>query len=131
MKSILIEWLLISLHKKWCFPLRISLALVNVTKSAGNWKFGHITVEILNGKLQFLWRAYQVRLILIFFDEKCGGPLVSFENTTSIDLMNNTLTLWTYFKFFSSIKNTIRDYDLLPNARAIHTFILSWTSNES
>ena len=27
-------------NKKWSFPLRISL--VNVTKSAGNWGFGHI-----------------------------------------------------------------------------------------
>ena len=37
------------LHKKWSFPLRISS--VNVTKSARNWGFGHITEEILNGKL--------------------------------------------------------------------------------
>ena len=29
-----------SLHKKWSFPLRISL--VNVTKSEKNCKFGHI-----------------------------------------------------------------------------------------
>ena len=29
-----------SLHKKWSFPLRISP--VNVSKSAGNWRFGHI-----------------------------------------------------------------------------------------
>ena len=29
-----------TLHKKWSFPLRISS--VNVTKSAGNWGFGHI-----------------------------------------------------------------------------------------
>ena len=29
-----------TLHKKWNFPLRISL--VNVTKSAGNCPYGHI-----------------------------------------------------------------------------------------
>ena len=29
-----------TLHKKWSFPLSISS--VNVTKSAGNWGFGHI-----------------------------------------------------------------------------------------
>ena len=32
--------LIIALHKKWSFPLRISS--VNVTKSAGNSGFGHI-----------------------------------------------------------------------------------------
>ena len=31
----------VSLHKKWSFPLRISL--VNVTKSAENCGFGHIS----------------------------------------------------------------------------------------
>ena len=31
---------IIQLHKKWSFPLRISS--VNVTKSAGNFGFGHI-----------------------------------------------------------------------------------------
>ena len=36
------------LHKKWSFPLRISS--VNVTKSAGDWGFGHITEEIVNEK---------------------------------------------------------------------------------
>ena len=41
-----------SLHKKWGFPLRISS--VNVTRSAVSWVFGHITEEILNGKLHFL-----------------------------------------------------------------------------
>ena len=41
-----------TLHKKQCFPLRISS--VNVTKSAGNCGFGHITEEILNGKLRLL-----------------------------------------------------------------------------
>ena len=29
-----------ALHKKWKFPLRTSL--LNVTKSAGNFRFGHI-----------------------------------------------------------------------------------------
>ena len=32
--------MLLSLHKKWSFPLKISS--VNVTKSAGNCGFGHI-----------------------------------------------------------------------------------------
>ena len=32
-----------SLHKKWSFPLRISL--VNVTKSSGNSGFGHINLK--------------------------------------------------------------------------------------
>ena len=40
------------LLKKGSFPLRISL--VNVTKSAGKCGFGHISEEILNGKLHFL-----------------------------------------------------------------------------
>ena len=40
------------LHKKRSFPLRISS--VNVTKSAVSCGFGHITEEILNGKLHFL-----------------------------------------------------------------------------
>ena len=35
-----------SLHKKWSFSLRISS--VNVTKSAGNCRFGQISAEILN-----------------------------------------------------------------------------------
>ena len=39
-----------TLHKRWSFPLTISLA--NVTKSVRIWSF---TVEILNGKLHFLW----------------------------------------------------------------------------
>ena len=33
------------LRKKWSFPLRISSVNVNVTKSAGNWGFGHIYWE--------------------------------------------------------------------------------------
>ena len=41
-----------SLHKKWSFRLRISS--VNVTKCEGNCGFGHITEEVLNGKLHFL-----------------------------------------------------------------------------
>ena len=40
-----------TMHKK-CFPLRISS--VNVTKSAGNWGFGHIHWKIFTGKFQFL-----------------------------------------------------------------------------
>ena len=39
------------LHKKLSFPLRI--ISVNVTKSSGNYGFGHITEEIPNGKPQF------------------------------------------------------------------------------
>ena len=42
------------LHKKWSFPLRISS--VNVTKSAGNCRFGHIYWKNLNGKFNFLCR---------------------------------------------------------------------------
>ena len=34
------EKIILALHKKWSFPLRISS--VNVTKSAGNCGFGHI-----------------------------------------------------------------------------------------
>ena len=39
----------LTLHRKCSFPLRLSS--VNVTKSAGNCGFGHITEKILNGKL--------------------------------------------------------------------------------
>ena len=41
----------LSLRIKRSFPLRISS--VNLTKSGGNCGFGHITAEILNGKLHF------------------------------------------------------------------------------
>ena len=41
-----------SLHKKWGFPLRISS--VNVTKSAGNCRFGPIYRRNPNRKLHFL-----------------------------------------------------------------------------
>ena len=40
------------MHKKWSCSLRISL--VNMIKSAGNCRFGHIYWEILNRKLHFL-----------------------------------------------------------------------------
>ena len=42
-----------SLHKKWSFSLRISS--VNMIKSAVSCGFGHITEEILNGKLHLLY----------------------------------------------------------------------------
>ena len=42
-----------ALHKKWSFPLRISS--VNVTKSPGSVTiFGHISEEVVNGKLHFV-----------------------------------------------------------------------------
>ena len=44
--------MLIALHKKWSFPLRISS--VNMTKSTGNCGLVTFTEEILNGKLHFL-----------------------------------------------------------------------------
>ena len=47
--------LLVSLHKKWSYPLRISS--VNLTKSAANSGFGHIYWRNLNGKLRFLCRV--------------------------------------------------------------------------
>ena len=43
---------LYTLHKKWSFPLRISS--VNVTKSAGNWVFGHIYWTNPEWKTSFL-----------------------------------------------------------------------------
>ena len=42
-----------TLHKKVSLPLRVSS--VNVTRSARNCGFGHITKEICNGKHYFLW----------------------------------------------------------------------------
>ena len=45
------RWLLRILHKKWSFPLRISLA--NVNKSAGNYDLVTFTDDILNVKLHF------------------------------------------------------------------------------
>ena len=45
-----------TLHKKRSFPLPISS--VNVTKSAGNCGFGHITEEICKGELHFLCSYY-------------------------------------------------------------------------
>ena len=44
---------LVTMHKKWSFPFRISS--LNVTKSSVNCRFGHISWKILNGKLNFLW----------------------------------------------------------------------------
>ena len=41
-------YVLITVHKKWSFPLRISS--VNVTKSARNWLFGHIYWKISSWK---------------------------------------------------------------------------------
>ena len=43
---------LLTLNRKWSFPLRISS--VNVTKSAVSCWFGHIYWRILNGKFRFL-----------------------------------------------------------------------------
>ena len=45
-------WILSTLHKKQSFPLRISS--VNVTKSAGNCRFGHIYWRNPNRRLHFL-----------------------------------------------------------------------------
>ena len=52
-----------TLHKKWSFKLRVSS--VNVTKSAGNWGFGHIYWRNLNGKPHFFeqWNLQDNELI--------------------------------------------------------------------
>ena len=51
-----------TLHKKWSFPFRISS--INMTKSAENCEFGHITEEVFKGKLHFLCSEFM--LIYIF-----------------------------------------------------------------
>ena len=52
-----------SLHKKWSFPLRVSS--VNVTKFAGNCRFGHIYWRNLNGKLHFSYSTLLLSLIMV------------------------------------------------------------------
>ena len=47
--------------EKWSFQLKISS--VNVTKSPGNCGFGHISEEMLNGKLHFLCSVAQIERI--------------------------------------------------------------------
>ena len=51
------------LHKKWTFPLRISL--VNVTKSAVSCDLVTFTGEILNGKLLILCSDLRIYLVEI------------------------------------------------------------------
>ena len=61
----------IPLHKKWSFPSRISS--VNVTKSVGNYGFGHIYWRILWWKTSFFVQcSHFVMMCTISVDVMCG-----------------------------------------------------------
>ena len=52
-----------TLYKKWSFPLRISS--VNVTKSAGNWGFGHIYWRNIYLKTSFSVQCQKANTIIL------------------------------------------------------------------
>ena len=60
-------WLILTLHKKWWFPLMISL--VNVTKFQKTADLVTFTEEILNGKLHFLCSAKNITLMKTILKE--------------------------------------------------------------
>ena len=89
--------LIISLHKKWGFPLKISS--VNVTKSAVSCR-GNLTEEILSGKLQFLCSVC------------CAIPAISTQYILTQKEDHLTLNEWTNWierTYFQLLKTSESD----------------------
>ena len=85
----------LSLRIKRSFPLRISS--VNLTKSGGNCGFGHITAEILNGKLHFCVQCmgqHSLVLQIIY----CFDPV--FYLNTQQSFLQALLDVFLFFLFF-------------------------------
>ena len=90
---------LVSLYKNWSFPLNIFS--VNVTKSAGNCRFGHIYWKIFNGKLHFLYIVDGVGGTIkhrVFRDIKSGKVSTKMPNILQYMLVQYwmELHLFTY-----------------------------------
>ena len=85
--------LLLTLHKKWCFPLSISP--VNVTKPAGNCGLVSFSLEILNGKLFFV---YCKLILLCTFSALCWNTrfLLTRHLHFVRELLDKSRSIWSY-----------------------------------
>ena len=109
----------LTLHKKWSFPFRISS--VNVTKSAGNCRSGHIYWRNSCGKLYFsssadLWSS--------MYPKTCRN---GYEFKTTILCINSQVQITLILEYRQAVElQRVNDF-----MKRLHEWCTRWLSNKN